>query len=106
MAWEQRRGGKYFYRSFRSGGKVQKTYFGRGSQATAAEQEMAEARARRESDRQAVRQLQAALMPLDVAADEIDAGADILLGALLHGCGFHEHRGAWRRKRGSQQPTH
>jgi hypothetical protein len=105
MAWEQRQGGFYFYRSYRRGGKVRKRYLGRGPQATAAAQEIAQAKARRDSQRQELKQLQATLQPLDGAADELNEGTEALLGALLRSCGYYEHRGAWRRRRVRQSIT-
>ena len=59
----------------------------------------AEARARREADRQEARRTEAMLEPLDALGAEIDKDLKLLVMVTLLAGGLHEHRGQWRRRR-------
>lgn len=101
MAWEQRRrGGHYYTRSRRVGGRVVREYLGTGSFAEALARGDAEARARRQERRvaeQSAHEEDAALMSL---VEQLVAGTDALVAASLVLAGYHRHhRGEWRRRR-------
>ena len=99
MAWEKRkRGGRYYYRSIKVGGRVRKEYYGKGPAGELAAS--LDAAARHERQRQSAiriraRQLyEAALEPL-VALDNF---ASALLTAHLDALGYHYINGRWRRR--------
>ena len=100
MGWEPReRGGLYYTRSRREGGRVVREYLGAGEFAEAlARSDEAIRRARqmkRErglAEAERLRELAAPVLRLDEAADE-------LLRAELVAAGFHRHKGVWRRGR-------
>ena len=100
MGWEPReRGGLYYTRSRREGGRVVREYLGAGEFAEAlARSDEAIRRARqmkRErglAQEERLRELAAPVLRLDEAADE-------LLRAELVAAGFHRHKGVWRRGR-------
>jgi hypothetical protein len=104
MAWETReRGGAYYTRSRKVGGRVVREYVGAAGSPTAQlaaaedalrrehrEREQAGLRSERERDAAAER-------PLEVLA----AVGEALLGATLLVAGYHQHdRGGWRKRRG------
>lgn len=103
MAWETReRGGRYYTRSRRSpeDGRVVREYVGSGplaelaAEADRTKREIAEAERKREKTE---------LERLDVLAApvlEISEAAEILVRAHLIACGYHRHKGEWRRARG------
>lgn len=101
MAWETReRGGHYYYRKFRVGGRVVSRYIGAGEYARLAfsldrmeadgrDRERAEVATRRQCDAQA-----------DAELDALREAADVLTTAALLAAGFHTHSRQWRRTRG------
>ena len=101
MAWDNRGGRRYFYRSQRIGGTVRRVYCGTGARGELVEQELAQAKALRDTDRQAVMDLEAKLTPLVALAEELEDGIDVLVQAVLQSNGYHEHKGQWRRLRGT-----
>ena len=94
MGWEsRRRGGRYYTRTRRVGGKVVREYVGTGP---AAEQAAAADEARRrqaELDRAAEQELEAVMQELDEVADLYFRAAMILAGYRQH------DRGQWRKRR-------
>jgi hypothetical protein len=106
MAWETRgtERKQFFYLSVRNdSGGVKKKFFGRGDQAQRAAEAVADRRNRREADRQAVFDAQAACSTADKLLAELDEAATALMEALLIVAGFHRHNyGPWRRKRNVQ----
>ena len=100
MGWEPReRGGLYYTRSRREGGRVVREYVGSG--------EIAEALAQADETIRRVRELEwarrrAEAERLEALADPVlrlDEAADELLRAELVAAGFHRHKGVWRRGR-------
>jgi hypothetical protein len=104
MGWERRGkgGGLFFYRAVRIAGRPCKLYMGRGPDARAQAERVAEARERRQAERQALRGEQAGVAAADLAFAQARALADLLLRAALVLNGFHQHRWQWRRRRGHQ----
>jgi hypothetical protein len=103
VAWETReRGGRYYTRSRRSpeDGRVLREYVGSGPLAELAaetdrtKRELAEAERRREE--MELERLDALAAPVL----EISEAAEILVRAHLIACGYHRHKGEWRRARG------
>ncbi len=101
MAWEKRqRGGLYYTRSRRVGGRVVREYLGMGALAEALAQQDAEARARRRERAAAERRAREADAALEGLVDELCANLDTLTHATLMLAGYHRHhRGDWRRRR-------
>ncbi len=100
MGWEPReRGGLYYTRSRREGGRVVREYVGSG--------EIAEALAQADETIRRVRELERARRRaeaerLEALADPVlrlDEAAEVLLRAELVAAGFHRHEGVWRRGR-------
>jgi hypothetical protein len=100
MAWETRRGRKYYYRSRRVGGRVVKQYFGRGPVAELAAAMDADQRARRAAEAEVARCEQARLEPVQAATSQLDDVCDLLVNAMLISAGYHRpNYGPWRRRR-------
>lgn len=100
MGWERReRGGLYFTRSRREGGRVVREYVGGGARGelcamldAAKRKERAEARAAFEAERATPEAVRTSLVTL---GEELDA----LVATALEACGYHLRRGEWRRRR-------
>ena len=103
MAWETRkRGGRYYTRSRKIGGRVIREYVGAGLRGELAAAADAQARAERETEmaaRQAEQErMEAAIAPLEEFYDSVET----LTRASLLLAGYHQHhRGEWRRRRGT-----
>jgi hypothetical protein len=101
MAWETReRGGRYYYRARREGGRVVKEYVGTGEVADIVAH--AEETLRRHRQREAARwrkELEP-LTKLTPPMAELCEAAEILARASLIAAGFRRHKGEWRRARG------
>ena len=107
MAWETRRGrGRYYTRSTRRGGRVERHYIGVGPAAEAAAAGDELRRAERCESREAARAEEARAAGLTRPLEELSAALDLLTAATLAGLGFHRHdRGVWRRKRNASDDT-
>jgi hypothetical protein len=106
MPWREVRGGRYFYRCRRVGGRPVQLHLGRGPAAelAAAADDLLRveraAAARERRDEQA--RVQAAESPLLALC----RAADVLSRAALVAAGFHQHaRSTWRRKRHARDPN-
>ena len=102
MSWEGRaRGGRYYTRTRRAGGRRVREYVGGGwaGDLAAAEDAMhREARERAWADRRTERER---LAELDAPVEALDAQAETLYRAALVLAGYRQHdRGQWRRRRG------
>lgn len=98
MAWEGRaRGGRYYTRSRRVGGRVVREYIGAGPAGELAAALDQLDQAERKADRQAWQAERAAV--LAPAADVATFGrlVDDALVLALTGAGLRLHRGEWRR---------
>lgn len=99
MAWEERGGGRYYYRTRWVNGRPVKEYVGGGlagwlaSEADRIDRERREARALEE--RREREKLEALAAPVL----ELSEAAEILARAHLIAAGFHRHKGEWRRAR-------
>ncbi len=101
MAWERRkRGGFYYTRSRKVGGRVVREYVGGGLVGQFAAATDAEQRAERKARAEAFRTESARLEAVDVPVDALDEVAEALARGALLLAGYHRHhRGEWRRKR-------
>jgi hypothetical protein len=94
MGWEQRPGGHYLYHKRRIDGHVVSEYLGNGWLAELAESE----HERRQEEREAERAELVAAVALDKrVAEACELGRALATAALLVS-GYHQHRGAWRRR--------
>ena len=101
MAWEEReRGGRYYTRSWREGGRVLREYVGTGLLAElAAEEDRAKRELeeeRREREREELERLKALAAPVL----ELSEAAEILAHAHLVAAGYRKRKGEYRRARG------
>ncbi len=103
MGWETRtRGGRYYTRSRKVGGRVVREYVGTGLLAElVAGRDAAERRQRAEPE-VAVRTERKRLAPADAALAAFDAATEAMaqMALVTHGYRRH-HRGAWRKRRGT-----
>jgi hypothetical protein len=102
MAWEQRAGALYYYRSVKTAdGKVIKEYLGRGPRAQRVAQAAAEARRRAEEERRALSDEKARLAEGDGVTDEVFEAVQLLTEGVLLSQGYRrENYGPWRKRHG------
>ena len=101
MAWEDRNGTPYYYRSVRDGERVTKEYLGRGEVAEAlahADETIRRHREERRAQEMAEREI---LEDLVAPTLEVRESARVLARASLVAAGYHRHRGEYRRERGA-----
>ncbi len=99
MGWERRGDRQHFYTARRVGGRVVKEYVPAAVAGVAAQLE-AEQRAERAAGRAAVERARAELDALDAAVAPLEEAADIALRAAMLAAGYHNHKGQWRKRRG------
>ncbi len=101
MAWEERSGGRYYYRTCWTDGRPVKEYVGGGLAGhLAAESDRIDrerAAAQRGRERRELEHLEALTAPVL----ELDHAAGILARAHLIASGCHRRKGEWRRGRNS-----
>jgi hypothetical protein len=100
VAWEDRNGTRYYYRSVRDGERVKKEYLGRGELAETiahADETIRRHREERRAQEMAEREI---LEDLAARTLEVREAARVLARASLVAAGYHNHHGEWRRKRG------
>lgn len=98
MGWDK--GGLYYTRSRRVGGRVVREYVGGGPIGELAAQLDALGRGKREADRATARAERERVVALDEPLSELNELAAELIRAVLIAAGFHQHkRGEWRKKR-------
>ena len=102
MAWETRGGhGRYYTRSVRRDGAVEREYVGTGRAAEAVAAVDRERRAAQAAQREATRAALQRLAEADALVDALCAAAETAARAHLLLAGYHRHdRGPWRRRRG------
>lgn len=103
MAWENReRGGPYYTRSRREGGRVVREYIGSGSIGELIAEADQAKRERRKADQEREQAELEPLRALGALLRELDEGAEILARAVLVAGGYHRHKGEWRLRRGQR----
>lgn len=101
MSWERRaRGGFYYVRKRRVGGRPASEYIGAGLAGVLAAELDSEDRAEREAKRDSLRAEQERWEAVDAAIAEVCEATDLTARAALVLAGYHQHhRGEWRRWR-------
>jgi len=99
--WERReRGGSYYTRSRKEGGRVVRQYVGGGLLGELAARMDAEGRRRREEREAAQREERERLDALVAPVEELCEAAEVIARAALLASGYHRHnRGEWRKRR-------
>ena len=100
--WERReRGGLYYTRSRKEGGRVVREYVGGGVLGELAARLDAEVRRRRDEERASRREERERLEALAAPLEELCEAAEVIARAALLASGYHRHnRGEWRKRRG------
>jgi hypothetical protein len=97
MSWEKRRGGWFYYRARRTGGKVVKEYIGTGLAAERIAKRDEAMRAKRIAQRHAELELRRHVMEASTTLAELSGNCDDLVTAALAEAGIYQHhRGEWR----------
>ncbi len=100
MAWETRRGRRYYYRARKEDGRVVKEYVGTGPSAEIAALQDRSAREERATAAQARKAEQDRLEAIDSEVTHIDHAIEAVTQVNLLLAGYHRHhRDAWRRRR-------
>jgi hypothetical protein len=100
MAWEEReRGGPYYTRSRREGGRVVREYVGGGLAGRLASESDRIERERREERALEEKRGREKLEALAALVLELEEAATVLVRAHLIAAGCHRHKGEWRRAR-------
>lgn len=106
MAWETRRGRRYYYRASRVNGRVVKRYVGMGDLADLLGEFDADAAQRRQLEAEARRAERDELAALDGQVRTLGRLADALAAAALVLAGYHQHdRGEWRKRRRGKEES-
>ena len=108
MRWETRaRGGRYYTRSKKVNGRVEREYVGAGRVAELVAEMDAIEREKRHRDASALRQEKAELAALDAELKALAERTELVARAALLAAGFHRHkRGEWRRRREQPDQAH
>jgi hypothetical protein len=101
MGWEKReRGGLYYTRSKKVGGRVIREYVGGGTLGHLTALQDAQERRQREEEAASWKQERERLEALVAPVEQLCEATEILYRAALLSAGFRRHqRGEWRRKR-------
>ncbi len=103
MGWDK---GRYYTRSKKVNGRVQREYVGTGRVAELAAELDALERDERQLKAQDVRDEKGELAALDADLQALTETTDRLARAALLAAGYHQHkRGEWRRRRGHRRPA-
>jgi hypothetical protein len=101
VSWERReRGGRYYARSRREGGRVVREYVGGGLAGEMAEEADRQKRELEEARREREKEKLERLEGLSAPVFELSEAAEILAHAHLLAAGYHRHKGEYRRARG------
>ena len=103
--WERReRGGLYYTRSRKEGGKVVREYVGGDLIGELAARMDAEVRRLREKEKVIRREERECLDALAAPVEELCEAAEVIARAALLASGYHQHnRGEWRKRRERQR---
>jgi hypothetical protein len=103
--WESReRGGLYYTRSRKEGGRVVREYVGGGVLGEIAALEDEYERRRREEEAAFWKEERESLEELAAPVDELCEAAEILARAVLLAAGYRRHnRGEWRKRLGQEE---
>jgi hypothetical protein len=99
MPWLRHGNRKYFYRAFRSSGRIVRQYLGSGSDAEKVAAEIQQRRQTRSAQTQLACQETTLHNKATAPLAELCELTDLLMRATLVSQGFRQHcRGAWRRR--------
>ena len=102
MGWEKRdRGGLYYTRSRKLGGRTAREYVGTGPLAELVALMDAQKRLRRQKEAQAWREERKRMKDLEALVEELCEATDVLVQAHLVAGGYRRVAGNWRRRRES-----
>src|ERR1700722_4757340 len=97
MAWELRRGRRYFYRGVRYGARVKKIYYGNGVTSRLAAEMDVKRRVERQIEARAWESEKAHLAAAQDLTQNMQDGCDLLVSAVLLAAGLHrQNRQPWR----------
>ena len=101
MGWERReRGGLYYTRTRKEGGRVVREYVGGGILGELAARMDVEERRRREEEEANRGEERQRLDALAAPVEELCEAAEVIFRAALIASGYHRHnRGEWRKRR-------
>src|SRR4051794_2815929 len=99
MAWETRKGRRYYYAARKRAGRVVKRYCGGGVAGEVAAELEAEARRLRAERAAALERERARLRPADAAMAALDRACALTIEAELVAAGYHRVNFMWRRRR-------
>jgi hypothetical protein len=103
MGWDK---GRYYTRSKKVNGRVQREYVGTGRAAELAAQLDELEREQRRQEALDVREEKTRMAALDADIDALIEMTDLVAHAALLAAGFRRHkRGEWRKRRGKSQPA-
>ena len=104
--WERReRGGLYYTRSRKVGGRVVREYVGGGILGKIAAMEDEYKRRQREEEAAYLIEEQERTVELEKPVEELCKATDLLVRAALLASGYHQHnRGEWRLRREPKEP--
>jgi hypothetical protein len=104
--WEWReRGGPYYTRSRKEGGRVVREYVGGGALGEIAALEDEHERRHRQEEAAFCKEERENLEELAAPVDELCEAAEVLARATLLAAGYRRHnRGEWRKRRGQKGP--
>jgi hypothetical protein len=98
MGWEQRGGGKFYYRKRRVGGRVVSEYVGNSDAAELNAWLAAEMRRERKEEKERMEEALAEDQRADRVFQELDDWVHAITHGYLTAHGFHQHKGEWRHK--------
>jgi hypothetical protein len=99
VAWELRRGRKYYYRSRKVAGRVVREYVGAGEAAELAARLDAIAAEERQAQRRTIRASRTEFAEMERIIAPLNALVDECVAYVMIRDGFHLARGRWRKKR-------
>jgi len=101
VAWEERGGRRYYYRSVHRNGRVVKEYIGTGPLAEATAQLDEAERRKREGEARAWKEERRRMEELEAPIEELCEVGEMFARAALIAAGYRQHnRGQWRLRRG------
>ena len=100
MGWENRGNRRYYYRAYKTKGRVHKAYVGAGPLAELAAQHDDLARQLRRDAAELRRHELAGMQAFDDSAAALHHALETLIRATLVTAGYHRHHGSeWRKRR-------
>ena len=103
MGWETRaRGGRYYTRSKKVGGRVVREHVGAGTLGELAEETDRALREERATRRRAVLAEKERIAELEGPVESFCQRVYSLVTTMLESGGYHRHKGEWRKRRAQQ----